>query len=320
MLLLLFFFHLLLLGLVSATDRPIIGVVSQWYRPDYFPGLLEADNHTSYIAASYVKWLEAAGAQVVPVIISIDDNEDLTEYFQEVFAGVNGLLIPGGATSISHSGYADASNAFFQMAKEANLAGDFFPIWGTCLGFEMMVLMANEGKPYRAACNSLEQAVPLELEEGWEESRLLGSASNDVIDQLTSLPVTVNFHRWCLTKENFTRDEMGDFWNLLSVNSDLEGMEFISTLEAKDFPFYATQFHPEKNMFEWAPWHTSIPHSREATSVSLYMVEHFVEAARQSSHQFPSRAAEESHMIYNHRAYFSGQEATDSGFTQVYLF
>ena len=36
---------------------------------------------------------------------------------------------------------------------------------------------------------------------------------------------------------------MGDFWNLLSVNSDLEGMEFISTLEAKDFPFYATQVH-----------------------------------------------------------------------------
>ena len=39
------------------------------------------------------------------------------------------------------------------------------------------------------------------------------------------------------------RDEMGDFWKLLSVNSDLEGMEFISTLEAKDFPFYATQVY-----------------------------------------------------------------------------
>ena len=39
---------------------------------------------------------------------------------------------------------------------------------------------------------------------------------------------------------------MGDFWNLLSVNSDLEGMEFISTLEAKDFPFYATQVHELK--------------------------------------------------------------------------
>ena len=36
----------------------------------------------------------------------------------QVFSSINGLLIPGGATSIYHSGYADASNAFFQMAKE----------------------------------------------------------------------------------------------------------------------------------------------------------------------------------------------------------
>lgn len=35
-------------------------------------------------SCSYVKWLEAAGAQVVPIIISIDDSEDLTAYFQEV--------------------------------------------------------------------------------------------------------------------------------------------------------------------------------------------------------------------------------------------
>ena len=27
---------------------------------------------------------------------------------------------------------------------------------------------------------------------------------------------------------------------------------------------FSSQFHPEKNMFEWAPWHTSIPHSRQS--------------------------------------------------------
>ena len=31
------------------------------------------------------------------------------------------------------------------------------------------------------------------------------SAPSDVIDQLTSLPVTVNRHHWCLTRENFTK-------------------------------------------------------------------------------------------------------------------
>ena len=107
-----------------------------------------------------------------------------------MFAGVNGLLIPGGATSIFHSGYADASNAFFQMAKEANDAGDFFPIWGTCLGFEMMVLMANEGRPYRMKCNSYEQSVPLELEQGWEESRLLGEAPEEVTTYTPPGPLT----------------------------------------------------------------------------------------------------------------------------------
>ena len=34
---------------------------------------------------------------------------------------------------------------------------------------------------------------------------------------------------------------MGDFWKLLSVNSDLEGLEFVSSMEARDYPFYALQ-------------------------------------------------------------------------------
>ena len=33
-------------------------------------------------------------------------------------------------------------------------------------------------------CNSTEQALPLELEEGWEESRLLGGASTEVFFSL----------------------------------------------------------------------------------------------------------------------------------------
>ena len=33
------------------------------------------------------------------------------------------------------------------------------------------------------------------------------SAPSDVIDQFTSLPVTVNRHHWCLTQENFTKYE-----------------------------------------------------------------------------------------------------------------
>ena len=137
MLTLFFFFHLFLIVLVSATDRPIIGflltflnsillgsyrccisVVSARLFPRACgggqPHLLYccqalfstvlyliwscqapfsyAGFYTFYPSCSYVKWLEAAGAQVVPVIISIDDNEDLTEYFKEVIIVLNKLM------------------------------------------------------------------------------------------------------------------------------------------------------------------------------------------------------------------------------------
>ena len=48
-------------------------------------------------------------------------------------------------------------------------------------------------------------AGPLSLESDWRESDLLGTAPPDLVRQLTSLPVTVNFHRNCLTPANFSR-------------------------------------------------------------------------------------------------------------------
>ena len=77
--------------------RPIIGILAQelsrsleeWY----------GDNYTSYIGAAYVKYIEAAGARVVPVLIN-----QTNEYYEMIFNSTNGLLIPGGAVSLSDSG------------------------------------------------------------------------------------------------------------------------------------------------------------------------------------------------------------------------
>ena len=43
-----------------------------------------------------------------------------------------------------------AAYAFFSMAIEANDGGDFFPIWGTCLGMEMLGLITAGGGVVRA--------------------------------------------------------------------------------------------------------------------------------------------------------------------------
>ena len=55
---------------------------------------------------------------------------------------------------------------------------------------------------------------------------------------------------------------MDTFWDILSVNEDVNGLEFVSTMEAKNYPIFGTQFHPEKNAYEWAPKYPGIPHTR----------------------------------------------------------
>lgn len=44
-------------------------------------------------------------------------------------------------------------------------------------------------------------------------------------------------------------------------------MEFLATMEAKDYPIYITQWHPEKPQFEWDP-EECINHSYLSIQVS----------------------------------------------------
>ena len=50
---------------------------------------------------------------------------------------------------------------------------------------------------------------------------------------------TINFHNWCLSPTNFSYFEMDKFWDVLATNQDYNGFEFISLLEAKDYPINA---------------------------------------------------------------------------------
>lgn len=67
------------------------------------------------------------------------------------------VLFPGGATYFNQSnGYADAGQHIYEIAKELNDEGNYFPIFGTCLGFELLVILASgRGHPEnRVTCRA----------------------------------------------------------------------------------------------------------------------------------------------------------------------
>merc|ERR1712236_93029 len=77
----------------EVNTRPIIGILSQRIDDSLDQILPENHNYTTYIAASYVKWVEAAGARAVPVVVTSQQSN--MEDYQQIFSGVNGILIPG---------------------------------------------------------------------------------------------------------------------------------------------------------------------------------------------------------------------------------
>ncbi|XP_026731422.1 gamma-glutamyl hydrolase A-like [Trichoplusia ni] len=294
-------------------DRPIIGVLSQeqsFYLHSKFP----EENYTSYIAASYVKDVEASGARVVPILIGKD-----RAYYKTLLGKINGVLLPGGATFFNQSdGYADAGQHIYEIAQELNDAGEYFPIFGTCLGFELLIILAS-GRGYpenRIRCYSYEN-IPLDFTDDFRDSKMFKEAPEDILHLLAHEDVTVNAHQFCIIDENLKSHNLTQDWRVTSHSDDENGVKFIATIEHTRYPFYGVQFHPEKSSFEWKK-SKNYPHSLNAVKSNRYFMDFFVKESRKSLHTFANQTEENQYVIYNYEPLFTG--VLGSMYHQCYFF
>ncbi|XP_068966701.1 gamma-glutamyl hydrolase-like, partial [Bombus flavifrons] len=272
------------------------------------------DHSKSYIAASYVKFIEGAGARVVPIWIGRDEY-----YYEDILSKINGVLWPGGSASFANSsgGYADAGYEIYKIAKRMNDNGDYFPILGICLGFELLTYVVAERIPHRTRCRA--QTLPLQLEftPDYRRGRMFSDISDNVADILRTKKVTSNQHLNCVTKSGLQRAGVSDKFRILSLNHDLRNLEFISSLEHITYPFYGLQFHPEKNLYEWKIGE-KIPHGKNAIEIAQYFANFFVNEARKNHHIFRSSEEEAQTLIYNYSPTYTA--LGDSVFMQSYIF
>ena len=276
-----------------------------------------------YVAASYVKWLEMAGARVMPLSYHSTDAQ-----VDEAFSQVNGALFMGGGAKLS-----PAARRLWSKAVTANAAGDYFPIWGSCLGFEwIMQLASGDDKILANGLDSENLTLALNLTAAAASSRILAAAAStpvafaetprSILDAL-GLPVTMNNHVQGVTPGAFAASAaLSKTFTVLSTNSDRKGRAFVSTVEAKAMPVWATQWHPEKNIFEQGavlpsgyPYEV-VQHTLEAVMVSQYFANFFVAQARRSTHRFASAEQEWGSLIYKYTTSLEYAPA----FEQVYFF
>lgn len=260
-----------------------------------------------YVPASYVKWIEMAGGRVVPLSYHATDAE-----VDALQSQVNGVLLPGGGGDVP-----PAARRVWTNAIAAAKAGDHFPVWGTCDGFEWLMQVASGDDGILSQGFDAENAsLPLILEKGASESALLSEAAAfpvqgarglTVLDALAKLNLTMNNHVQGVSPAAFAASApLTQAFSVLATNVDRAGKPFVSMVEGRrGLPIWATQFHPEKNIFEQGvslPGGTpyeAIHHSRAAVAVSQYMANFFVDQARLSTRRFRDAQSEWDALIYH---------------------
>jgi len=291
-----------ILAVVAVNDRPVIGILSQ---PN--------DSHTQYIAASYVKYLEAAGARVVPIFYN-NSVADITALVNSI----NGVLFPGGGSDLSDGTLIHrAGQTIFKRAIEINDQGGYFPLWGTCMGFQFLaILTANKQSVLEGGFDSYNLPIPLDFTHLASNSRLFKGSSPQIMNWLATKDITMNNHRYSVTPTTFaTNPVLSSFYDVLSVNVDRNNRPFVSTFEAKKYPIYGVQWHPEKNAFEWNT-QENLPHSEEAVLAAQYTANFFVNEARKSNTNF-DKSNFASQLFFNYNPVHTG--AQGSTFVQEYI-
>ena len=230
-------------------QAPVIGIYTQSDSSDEPKLEFAGAGNYSYIASSYVKFLQMSGAQVVP-IFSFTKN---ISYLENLLPKLNGVLFPGGGEAININNlWTKNADYIVKYAMNENKKGNVFPIWATCLGWELMAYLTSGYDSKVLSPVRGEQAVINRISiknPGYLFSDIPASIKNSLEN---GVGIVYFNHVYAVSTSYPTTNEVfRNFWNIAATTTSSYNEQFISAAEAKEYPFFGVQFHPEKNSYEW---------------------------------------------------------------------
>lgn len=210
--------------------------------------------------------------------------------------------------------YVDTVDILLDIAIELNKKGIYFPVWGTCQGFEFLGIYFSGDRNFLGNFPSNDVALALEFQPDKDLSRFYTNMPQTIRNIFASdaLNVTVNFHDLGIGLDSFQKHLAEQFY-LISTNTDENGQTFVSTIEHKQFPIFGTQWHGERNLFEFGidtkngNLLQNNPHSIQAILASQYTINFFVSHCRQNHQKFEDWKIEQALLSYSYPKQGSGQ-------------
>ena len=186
--------------------------------------------------------MESAGARVVPIV-----SDWSQEKIEDMLSKVDGVLFPGG-----NGDNVDLGKIAFDYVVKQNDQGHFYPAWGTCLGYENMVgYTADSGFDSWGRYDLHKVSLPLDFTVDPTTTKMYGDLGQKAMEFSTN-NFTYNSHRFGLDPDTFETDKgLADFWTVTATSAMPNGTNFVASMEAKNYPIFGTQYHPEKAPELW---------------------------------------------------------------------
>jgi len=236
---------------------------------------------------------------------------------------LDGFIFPGGGQDLSLD-KTYATNALHILNYAQDRIG--FPVVGICLGFELLsVITAQQGDVLSSfdAQNLLDKP-------SWEYQAYLNSKLSQFYPPYSVMQAYQVFenHRSGVSLDTY-QSTLSGFFSLLATSLDRNNDTYVSAMEARDYPIFGFQFHPEKNTYEWKDSEV-IPHDFDDLEITRGLQKLLGYYTRQS--QFGrerrewvggrSATAEDVNkmLIYNTPVVFTAPYSDKTSFEQIYFF
>jgi gamma-glutamyl hydrolase len=131
-------------------------------------------------------------------------------------------------------------------------------------------------------------SLPLDFTHDPESTSMFSKFSRQQIKDLAQRNYTWNSHHFAVAPTTFVEDNgLSSFWDVTATSAMPNGTHFVASIEAKDYPIFATQFHPEQPSSLWVD-NYGVNHSWQAIQTMDVFGRFFVELARTNKNTYGS--------------------------------
>jgi len=238
---------------VTGTEIPLIGVIAQPASSHLDNEYFNAQSHWNYIPRSYVDWISHSGA--MPVLIPFDIPLDALDHLLD---NIQGVLFPGGGSALfddqgNPTLFQKRTKHIMDFAAKKNDNGVYYPLIGTCFGFQSLVIAMADQDPDLLVCNfgDEETSHTVDKDYDWDKSVFWKTMDQTLVSKAFSTGNLYYSHNCGFRPSSLTNSKafMQNAW-ILATSVATTGKTFVAMVEHQHYPFVANQYHPEKTQFE----------------------------------------------------------------------